>query len=71
METPLSSDILAVAALITSLGTFAATIINMVNSFRNSRKIDDTHDIAKQTFNQTQRVYIPALKTSGDKPESD
>jgi hypothetical protein len=62
METPLSSDILAIAALVTSLGTLAGTIINMVNSFRNSKKIDATHDIAVTTMQQTSRVYLPTAK---------
>jgi hypothetical protein len=62
METPLSSDILAIAALLSSLGTFAVTIVNMVNSFRNSKKIDATHDIAVTTMQQTQRVYLPTAQ---------
>ena len=62
METPLSSDIMAIAALVSSLGAFIGSLVTMVNSFRNGKKIDDTHDIAKATFNQTQRVYISPLK---------
>ena len=62
METPLSSDIMAIAALVSSLGAFIGTLINMVNSFRNSKKIDATHDIAVTTMQQTSRVYLPAKK---------
>lgn len=62
METPLSSDILAVAALVSSLGTLIGILAQLVLSFRNGKKIDATHDIAVTTMQQTSRVYLPTAK---------
>jgi hypothetical protein len=58
METPLSSDILAISALVTSLATFVGVVVQLVNSFRNTRKIDATHDIAVQTFQRTGGINV-------------
>jgi hypothetical protein len=55
----LSSDILALSSLLASLATLGGVIVQLINSFRNTRKIDATHDIAVSTFNATQRVYVP------------
>jgi hypothetical protein len=60
--TALSSNLLAIAALVTALGTFIVQIFTLVNSFRNTKKIDATHDIAVTTMQQTQRVYLPTAK---------
>lgn len=57
----LSNDIFAISALVTSLATFAGVIVQLVNSFRNSKKIDATHDIAVRTLSQTSRVYLPTV----------
>lgn len=54
----LSSDVLAISALLTSLATLLGVIAQLVNSFRNTKKIDATHDIAVQTLQNTGRVYI-------------
>jgi hypothetical protein len=62
METAISSDILAVAQLLLAISTLAGVIAQLVNSFRNSKKIDATHDIAVQTMQQTSRVYLPTAK---------
>lgn len=62
METNFSSNILAMGALVTSLATLLGVIAQLVNSFRNTKKIDATHDIAVQTMQQTSRVYLPARK---------
>lgn len=55
----LSSDVLALSALVTSLATLGGVVVQLVNSFRNTRKIDATHDIAVKTFENTGRIYIP------------
>lgn len=58
----ISNDILAISALVTSLATFLGVVLQLINSFRNTRKIDATHDIAVSTFNATQRVYVAPPK---------
>jgi hypothetical protein len=66
METPISSDIMAVAALVSSLGSFLGVIVSLIVNLRNSRKIDDTHDIAKQTyFSNTGTHYVPSESKEG------
>lgn len=69
--TNIGNDLEGLAVLISSLTTLLGVIIQLVNSFRNSKKIDATHKIAQDTFNQTQRVYIPPLKNSTQQHESD
>lgn len=54
----LSNDFLAMSALVTSLATLLGVVVQIINSFRNSRKIDATHDIAVRTLSNTGRVYI-------------
>lgn len=60
----LSSDILAVSSLVASIATLLGMVVQLVNSFRNSKKIDATHDIAVRTLSQTSRIYIPTTKDS-------
>lgn len=58
----LSSDLLALSALVTSVATLGGVIIQLINSFRNTKKIDATHDIAVQTLQNTGRVYLQPKK---------
>jgi hypothetical protein len=54
-----SADMMALSALVTSFATLCGVIVQLVNSFRNTKKIDATHDIAVQTLSATGRIYIP------------
>lgn len=54
----LSSDMMAASALVTSIATLLGVVLQLLNSFRNTRKIDATHDIAVRTFNATGGVNI-------------
>lgn len=58
----LSSNLLALSALVTSLATLGGVIVQLVNSFRNTKKIDATHDIAVQTLQNTGRIYLQPKK---------
>jgi hypothetical protein len=61
----LSNDVLALSAFVTSLATLLGVIVQLVNSFRNTKKIDATHDIAIQTLSATGRVLISPRKDIG------
>ena len=58
IEPVFSANVLAISALATSLATLLGVVLQLVNSFRNTKKIDATHDIAVQTLSATGRVYI-------------
>lgn len=63
MMANLSADMMAMTALLTSLATLLGVVVQLINSFRNTRKIDATHDIAVKTFVNTGRVYAAPPKS--------
>lgn len=58
----MGNDMMALSALLTSMATLVGVVVQLINSFKNSRKIDATHDIAVQTLQNTGRVYIGPKK---------
>jgi hypothetical protein len=58
----MANDLTAISLIITSLATLLGVVVQLVNSFRNSKKINATHDIAMQTMQQTSRVYLPTAQ---------
>lgn len=69
--TAITHDLAGLSLVITSIATLLGVVVQIINSFRNSKKIDATHALAQDTFNQTQRVYIPSLKNPTQQHESD
>lgn len=60
--TAITHDLAGLSLVITSIATLLGVVVQLVNSFRNTKKIAATHDIAVATLSQTQRVYLPQGK---------
>lgn len=58
----MTAEMMALSALLTSLTTLLGVVVQLINSFRNTKKIDATHDIAVQTLTATGAVRIQPLK---------
>lgn len=57
--TAITHDLAGLSLVITSVATLLGVVVQIINSFRNTRKINATHDIAVKTFENTGRIYIP------------